>query len=86
MNIIEWYKQTKFHQWWVDNVWKPSWTKFISFAAGIPAAVVAGAQGIASMAHDSQVQSLLAQMNVPSYVPAAIASVALVYYIASGRD
>lgn len=86
MNIIKWYSETKFHQWWVDHVWKPSWTKFISFWAGLPAAVVAGAQGVAAMAHDSNVQSYLAQMNVPQYVPAAIAAVALVYYIASGRD
>lgn len=74
------------HKWWVDNVWKPSWTRFVSAVYGIPAALVSIFQAVAMFAKDDTVNQYLAQMHVPNYVPMALAGVALVYYVAHGRD
>lgn len=73
------------HRWWVDNVWRPSWTKFVSLVAGIPAFIVAGLEIVSRWANDTTIATYLAQVGVPNWVPSAIAGVALIYYIASGR-
>lgn len=74
------------HKWWVDNVWRPSWTRFVSYVYGIPAMAVAAVQAIASFAGDSTISGYLAQMNVPDWVPMALAGIALVHYVAKGHD
>lgn len=86
MSLINWYVNTSFHKWWMDNVWRPSWTKLTSWVLGIPAALVAILQTVATWAKDDTVTQYLAQMNVPNYVPAGLATVALLYYVAHGRD
>jgi len=74
------------HKWWVDNVWRPSWTRFITMIYGIPALIIAGFQALASFANDSTISGYLAQIGVPNWVPMALAGIALVHYVAHGRD
>lgn len=74
------------HQWWVTNVWRPSWTRFVTFLYGIPALLLAFGQEVDKWANDTTVSSYMAQVGVPNWVPATMAGVALVYYIAHGRD
>lgn len=86
---MQWFKDyvsSPTHKWWVDNVWRPSWTRFVSYVYGIPATVVAGGQAIASFAGDSTISGYLAQMNVPNWVPMALAGIALIHYVAHGRE
>ncbi len=84
--MIEWYSQTKFHQWLVENVSKPSWPKLTSAVYGIPAGVAFAGAELAKLANDTQVSSYLAQIGVPNWVFGALATVALVQYIASSHD
>lgn len=86
MNIIKWYEQTAIHQWWVENVWKPSWSKLTSAVYGIPAGVAFLGAEVAKLANDTQVSQYLSQIGVPNWVFGTLATVALVQYIASGRD
>ena len=74
------------HKWWVDNVWKPSWTRFVSMTAGIPAAAIAVGQTVSSFANDTTISGYLAQMSVPNWVPMGLAGISLVYYVAHGRN
>lgn len=85
LNWIKNYITSPTHQWWVEKVWRPSWTKFVSFIYGIPALVLAGAQQVSVWAKDDTVATYMAQVGVPNWVPAGLAGVALIYYIASGR-
>ena len=81
MNIL-----SSIHQWFVDNVWKPSWTKLTAGVYGIPALIVSGFESFAHFAGDNTVTTYLGQMGVPNWVPMALAGVALVHYIAHGRE
>ena len=83
--MIEWYVNTAWHKWWMEKVWKPSWSKFTSAIYGIPAALMAVGEYIAWLTNDSTVQMYLAKMHIPQAVPVALATVALIHYIASGR-
>lgn len=74
------------HKWWVDNVWRPSWTRFTSMLMGIPAMLVAGGQMISTYANDTTISGYMAQLNVPNWVPMGLAGISLVYYVAHGRD
>lgn len=74
------------HKWWVDNVWRPSWTRFITFVYGIPAAILAGFQALSVFANDSTISGYLSQIGVPNWVPMTLAGIALVHYVAHGRD
>lgn len=85
-NALTWYESTAWHQWWVNTVWKPSWTKFVSAIYGIPAGVVLAGQAISKFANDTTISSYLSQMNVPNWIPMGLSGVALIYYIAHGRD
>lgn len=80
------YLLSPMHKWWVDNVWRPSWTRFISLVSGVPAALIAGGQVISNFANDTTINSYISQLNVPNWVPMGMAGVALVYYVAHGRD
>lgn len=74
------------HKWWVDNVWRPSWTKLSAAIYGIPSLLILAVEEIAKYANDTTITGYLSQMGVPNGVFMALASVALVSYIASGRD
>lgn len=84
--MLNWYTQTKFHQWWVNTVWKPSWSKLTASVYGIPSALALVGAEAAKLANDTQVSDYLAQVGVPNWVFGTLATVALVQYIASGRD
>lgn len=86
MNFIQSYITGPTHKWWVDNVWRPSWTKITSMTLGIPSALIAGGGYLSQLAGDDKIASLLAQMHVPDGVFTTLAVVSLVYYIAHGRD
>lgn len=84
-NWIKEYLISPTHQWWVDNVWKPSWTKFTSWIVGVPSAVVAAGQYISNFMQDSTIQGYLTQFDIPNWVPSTMTLIALIYYMASGR-
>lgn len=86
LQLLQNYLISPTHQWWVDNVWRPSWTRFVTFLYGIPAALVVAGQYIDKWANDTTITSYLAQIGVPNWIPSAMAAAALVYYIAHGRD
>lgn len=85
MNLINWYTETAWHKWWMEKVWRPSWTKLTSFVVGFPATLLMVGQAISAFSNDSTVQSYLAQMHVPSWFPSTLAGLSLVFYVASGR-
>lgn len=86
MNFIKNYLISPTHQWWVDSVWRPSWTRFLSLVSGIPAALLTAGQAISSFANDTTINGYLAQMSVPNWVPMSLTTIALLYYVAHGRD
>lgn len=86
LNWLNVYIASPTHKWWVDNVWRPSWTRFVSMVSGLPAMFVAGGQLISKWANDTTISTYLAQVGVPNWVPSALAGIALIYYIAHGRD
>jgi hypothetical protein len=86
MNFIKDYLISPTHKWWVDNVWEPSWTRFLSMTSGIPAALVVAGQSVSHFANDSTISGYLAQMNVPNWIPSGLALISLLYYVAHGRD
>lgn len=86
--MFQWLKNyiaSPTHKWWVDNVWRPTWTKLISGIYGIPAAIVSLGETISKFANDSTISNYLTQLNVPNWVPMALAGIALLHYIASGH-
>lgn len=86
MNFIKDYLVSPTHKWWVDNVWRPSWTRLTSLVYGIPALVVTAFEQINKYAQDSTISEYIGQLGVPNWVPMAFAGIALVHYIAHGRD
>lgn len=84
LKIKEWIKVT--HQWWVDKVWKPSWTRFVATIYGVPAAVVVIVEQVGAWASSDTVKSLVDQLHVPGWVPQTLVLIALVHYMAHGRD
>lgn len=86
MNLIEWYTNTPVHKWFVEKVWKPSWSKLVAAVYGIPSALVTVSELASRFMQDTTIQNYLAQFSIPNWVPVAIASIALLQYIASGRD
>lgn len=74
------------HKWWVDNVWRPSWTRFLSMTSGIPAALVVAGQAVSHFANDTTIAGYLDKIGTPNWVPVALAIVSLLYYVAHGRD
>lgn len=74
------------HQWWVTNVWRPSWTKLTTAVYGIPALLVAAGEAISKFANDTTISGYLAQIGVPNWVPMGLAGIALIHYVASGND
>lgn len=87
--MLQWLKNyiaSPTHKWWVDNVWRPSWTKFMTYIYGIPALIVSLGEGLSKLANDTTISGYLSQLNVPNWVPMGLAGIALVHYIASGHD
>lgn len=74
------------HKWWVDNVWRPSWTRFTTMVYGLPALLVGAFQAVSKFAGDTTISGYLAQMNIPNWVPSALALIALVHYISQGHE
>lgn len=85
MNFIKDYLAGPVHKWWVDKVWRPSWTRLWTAIYGIPSAAVLVFQQVASYAKDDTVAQYLAQMHVPNWVPMFLSTIALISYIAHGR-
>lgn len=85
MQFLNNYLTSPFHQWWVNNVWKPSWTRFVTFVYGLPALALMGVQYIGQLAGDDQISQFLAKMNVPNWIPIGLAFIAMIHYIAHGR-
>lgn len=86
--MLKWFKDyitSPTHKWWVENVWRPTWTKLLTAIYGIPAGVVALWEAISGFANDSTIGGYLSQLNVPNWVPMGLAGIALAHYIASGR-
>lgn len=86
LNWLKDYVASPTHKWWVDNVWRPSWTRFTTCIYGIPAAIVTAGEMVSKFANDSTISNYLTQLNVPNWVPMALAGIALVHYVASGHD
>lgn len=86
MQWFKYYIASPTHQWWVDNVWRPSWTKITTAVYGIPAAILSVGELGSKFANDNTISNYMAQLNVPNWVPMGLAGIALVHYIASGRD
>lgn len=87
--MINWFKDylvSPTHKWWVDNVWRPSWTKITTAIYGIPALLISAGEVISKFANDTTISGYLSQIGVPNWVPMALAGVALVHYVASGHD
>lgn len=87
--MIQWIKDYitgPTHQWWVEKVWKPTWTKLWTGIYGIPAALVVAGQYIGQWAGDDKIAALLQKMHMPDGVFVALAGVALVSYVATGRN
>jgi len=87
--MIQWIKNyiaSPTHQWWVENIWKPSWTRFLSLIYGIPSALIVGGQYLSGLAGDTHITDLLHQMNLPDGVFVGLAGIALLHYLAHGRD
>lgn len=87
--MIKWFKDylvSPTHKWWVDNVWRPSWTKITTALYGIPAMLITAGEVVSRFANDTTISSYLAQIGVPNWVPGVIAGIALIHYVASGRD
>lgn len=80
------YLNSSFHKWWMDNVWKPSWTRLVTAVYGIPALLVTALEVVSKFANDSTISGYLSQMNVPNWVPMGLAGIALVHYVAHGRE
>lgn len=78
----EWF----IHQWWVDNVWKPSWTRFVTAIYGVPALIIAMAQQIGSWASNDTLKGYVEQLHVPSWVPQALVLIAIIHFMAHGRE
>lgn len=83
MNILEWYKNTSWHKWWMKNVWQPSWSKLTTAVYGIPSALVVIGQYASNFLQDNTIQSYLSYMDIPNWVPMTLAGIALVHYMAS---
>lgn len=86
LQLFKDYIASPTHKWWVDNVWEPTWTKFLTWVYGIPSALAAGGLYISQLAGDNHVQQLLDKVHVPDWVPAVLAIFAFVHYIAAGHD
>lgn len=86
LKLFKDYIASPTHRWWVDNVWKPSWTKLTTAIYGIPALLVTAGEGISQLANDTTISGYLAQIGVPNWVPMGLAAIALIHYVASGRD
>jgi hypothetical protein len=87
--MLQWLKDyisSPTHQWWVEKVWRPSWTRFVTFLYGIPAALLVVAEKISDWAKDDTIANYMSQIGMPNWIPSTLAAVALVYYIAHGRD
>ena len=87
--MIQWIKDYiagPTHKWWVDNVWQPTWSKLWAGIYGIPSALVVAVEYGGKLAGDDKIAGLLKTMQVPDGVFIALAGVALVSYIASGRS
>lgn len=83
--MLNWYLNTSFHKWWMENVWKPSWSQLVTLSYGIPAGLLVVVEKISDWAKDDTIATYMAQVGVPNWVPSTMAAVALVYYIAHGR-
>ena len=85
LNWIKDYLVSSTHKWWVDHIWKPSWTKLTSWVMGVPAALIAVGQYVSSFMQDNTIQGYLTQFDIPNWVPSSLTLIALIYYLAHGR-
>jgi hypothetical protein len=83
--MLKWYINTSFHKWWMEKVWKPAWDNVVTAIYGLPSIAIVVGEKVSEWANDHTISAYLAQMNVPNWVPSALAAIALVSYIARGR-
>lgn len=81
----EWYTNTAWHKWWMDTIWKPTWTKLVSSIYGIPALLVTVGEEAGKFFQDNTIQQYMNYLDIPNWVPMALAGLALMHYVASGR-
>lgn len=79
------YCASSWHQWWVQKVWRPSWTKVTAWAAGLPSILLVVGQKVGEMAGDDKISALLHQMHVPDGFFGALALISLIFYIAGSH-
>lgn len=87
--MLKWLKNyiaSPTHKWWVDNVWRPSWTRFVTLVYGIPAALLAGFTQIGDWAGNSTIKGYVSELHVPEWVPQALVIIALIHFVAHGRE
>lgn len=84
-SFINWYCGTSWHKWWVEKVWKPSWSKFLNLLMGLPSLLVLLGQELSKLAGDDKIANLLQQMHVPDGVFVGLAVVSLIGYIAASH-
>lgn len=85
LNWLKEYIAGPTHKWWVENVWKPSWSKFLTLVYGIPAALISVWEIFANFANDTTINSYLSSLDIPNWVPMGLTVIALIHYVASGR-
>lgn len=79
------YITSPFHQWWVDKVWRPSWTRLVTYVYGIPALIATLFTQLAAWGNDTTIAQYIDQLHMPNWVPMAFAGIALISYVAHGR-
>lgn len=86
MSWLNNYLVSPVHQWWVVNIWRPSWTKFLTLLYGIPALITTLFTQLAAWGDDSTIAQYIDKLHMPNWVPMAFAGIAMVSYIAHGRS
>lgn len=85
LKLFKSYIASPTHRWWVDNVWRPSWTRLAAWIYGLPAMAISLATQIGDWANNDTIKGLIDQMNVPHWVPQLITVIALIHILARGH-
>lgn len=73
-------------QQWFETVYRKSWTVGYAYTQGFGAAVLASITGLSEVLSSSQFKDVLDSISVPWYVPTGIAALAMLTWLAHGRD
>lgn len=86
LSWLKTYIASPTHKWWVDNVWRPSWTKLMTIIYGVPALFATVFTQLAAWGDDTTIAQYIDKLGMPNWVPIAFAGIALVHYVAHGRS